>query len=209
MAVPAHSVVDTRRDQMFPVLEPHEIERVRHFGTSRSYRKGDVLAKAGSVSEGFTIILSGKVDVLQHASSGQGPLIVTHGPGAFMGELAQLAGRPALVDALVAARHFRSPWHIGRNQSAVTALPRRTPRRVWAIIAGENDMRAHQPGSTPIDIPETVPNPVLRPHRSGRRPECRKRRPKKQSHRPILLGGRYAQSYFLADDFEQAKSHVG
>ena len=84
---------------MFPVLEPHEIERVRHFGRSRSYRKGEVLAKAGSASEGFTIILSGKVDVFQHASSGRGPLIVTHGPGSFMGELAQLAGQPALVDA--------------------------------------------------------------------------------------------------------------
>src|SRR6516162_4959479 len=61
---------------------------------------------------------------------------------------------------MVAARHFRTPWHTGRNQSTVTALPRRTPRRVRAIIAGGNDMRAHQPGSTPIDIPETVPNPA-------------------------------------------------
>ena len=97
--MPKNLTIDTRWDQMFPVLEPFEIERVRHFGTLRSYRKGDALAKAGSVTEGFTIILSGKVDVNQHASSGQGPLIVTHGPGSFMGELAQLAGQPALVDA--------------------------------------------------------------------------------------------------------------
>ena len=84
---------------MFPVLDPSEIERVRHFGALRSYRKGDALAKAGSVTEGFTIILSGKVDVSQHTPSGQGELIVSHGPGSFMGELAQLAGQPALVDA--------------------------------------------------------------------------------------------------------------
>src|SRR5437667_11908794 len=64
---------------------------------------------------------------------------------------------------MVAARHFRSPWHTGRNQSTVTALPRRTPHRVRAIIAGGNDMRAHQSGSTPIDIPETVPNPAHTP----------------------------------------------
>src|SRR6476661_2388175 len=99
MAVPAHSIIETRRDQMFPVLDSSEIERVRHFGTLRSYRDGEALAKAGSISEGFSIILSGKVDVNQHVSSGQGELIVTHGPGAFMGELAQLAGQPALVDA--------------------------------------------------------------------------------------------------------------
>lgn len=99
MAIPARLIIETRRDQMFPVLDRPEIERVRHFGALRSYRKDDVLAKAGSVTEGFTIILSGKVDVSQHAPSGQGPLIVTHGPGSFMGELAQLAGQPALVDA--------------------------------------------------------------------------------------------------------------
>src|SRR6476469_2332888 len=99
MAVPAHPITETRWDQMFPVLDPSEIERVRHFGTRRSYRKDDVLAKAGIVSEGFTIVLSGKVDVTQYSSSGQGELIVTQGPGAFMGELAQLAGQPALVDA--------------------------------------------------------------------------------------------------------------
>src|SRR5262245_66403684 len=63
----------------------------------------------------------------------------------------------------MAAGHFRSPWHTGRNQCAATALPRRTPRRVRPIIAGESDMRAHQPGSTPIDIPETVPNPAHTP----------------------------------------------
>src|SRR5450756_1768449 len=64
---------------------------------------------------------------------------------------------------MVAARHFRSPWHTGRNASAAAALPRRTPRGVRPIIAGGSDMRAHQPGSTPIDIPETVPNPAYTP----------------------------------------------
>jgi hypothetical protein len=29
--------------------------------------------------------------------------------------------------------------------------------------AGGSDMRAHQPGSTPIDIPETIPNPAYTP----------------------------------------------
>jgi thioredoxin reductase (NADPH) len=47
---------------------------------------------------GLTMILTGKVDITQHDQSGHREPIVTHGPGAFMGELAQLAGRPALVD---------------------------------------------------------------------------------------------------------------
>jgi len=99
MAVPTQSIVDTRRDQMFPTLEPAEIERVRRFGTIRSYGAGEPLVRVGEVGHGFTVILAGNVDVTRRDESGRRVLIVTHGPGGFMGELAQLAGRPALVDA--------------------------------------------------------------------------------------------------------------
>ena len=91
--------MDTRRHQMFPVLEPMEIERVRRFGKVRSYGAGEALAKVGEKGHGLTVILAGTVDVTQHDESGRRDPIVTHGSGAFMGELAQLAGRPALVDA--------------------------------------------------------------------------------------------------------------
>jgi thioredoxin reductase (NADPH) len=99
MAAPTQSIIDTRRHQMFPVLEPAEIERVRRFGKVRSYRAGEALAKVGEMGLGLTIILGGNVEITQHDESGRRTAIVTHGPGAFMGELAQLAGRPALVDA--------------------------------------------------------------------------------------------------------------
>jgi thioredoxin reductase (NADPH) len=99
MPVPTQSIIDTRRPQMFPTLEPAEIERVRRFGKVRSFGAGEALARVGEVGLGLTIILAGKVDVTRHDGSGRREPIVTHGAGAFMGELAQLAGRPALVDA--------------------------------------------------------------------------------------------------------------
>jgi thioredoxin reductase (NADPH) len=99
MAVPTQSIIDTRRHQMFPTLEPAEIERVRRFGEIRSYGAGEALAKVGETGHGLTIVLAGTVDITQHSESGHPHLIVTHGPGTFMGELAQLAGRPTLVDA--------------------------------------------------------------------------------------------------------------
>jgi thioredoxin reductase (NADPH) len=99
MSLPNPSIMDTRRHQMFPVLEPMEIERVRRFGKVRSYGAGEALAKVGEKGHGLTVILAGTVDVTQHDESGRRDPIVTHGSGAFMGELAQLAGRPALVDA--------------------------------------------------------------------------------------------------------------
>jgi thioredoxin reductase (NADPH) len=99
MTAPTRSIIDTRRDQMYPILEPIEIERMHRFGEVHSYGAGEALAKVGKVGSGLTIILAGKVDVTQHDESGYRKLIVSYGPGSFLGELAQLAGRPALVDA--------------------------------------------------------------------------------------------------------------
>jgi thioredoxin reductase (NADPH) len=98
------SIMDTRRDQMFPVLEPFEIERVRRFGKVRSYDDGATLARVGEVGPGLTIILAGQVEIVRRDELGHRTPIVTYGPGSFMGELAQLAGRPALIDA-----HAREP----------------------------------------------------------------------------------------------------
>ena len=98
------SIIDTRRLQMFPVLEPFEIERVRRFGKVRSYDDGATLAKVGEVGPGLTIILAGQVEIVRRDELGHSTPIVTYGPGSFMGELAQLAGRPALIDA-----HAREP----------------------------------------------------------------------------------------------------
>jgi thioredoxin reductase (NADPH) len=99
MSVPTQSIIETRRHQMFPVLEPQNIERVRRFGQVRSYDAGEALAKVGDMGHGLIIILAGRVDITQHDQSGRRTPIVTHGPGSFMGELAQLAGQRTLVDA--------------------------------------------------------------------------------------------------------------
>jgi thioredoxin reductase (NADPH) len=99
MAAAPHSIIETRRHQMFPILAPAEIERMHRFGKARSYRAGEALVEVGDVGPGLTIVLNGHVDITQHDESGRRRHIVTHGPGSFMGELAQLRGRPALVDA--------------------------------------------------------------------------------------------------------------
>ncbi len=84
---------------MFPRLQASEIDRVRRFGEIRRYNVGDALAKVGEVAPGFVIILGGRVSVTRRQASGPNVPIVVHERGSFMGELAQLAGRPALVDA--------------------------------------------------------------------------------------------------------------
>jgi thioredoxin reductase (NADPH) len=99
MALPLQSIIDRRRDQMFPDLDRLEIERVRRFGEVRSYAAGEVLYEAGRAGPGMIVILAGVVDVTQSDHYGHRTLIISHGAGQFMGELAQLAGRPSLADA--------------------------------------------------------------------------------------------------------------
>ena len=100
MTFSPQSVIATRAREMFPVLEGSQIARLCRFGIARSYAAGAALSEVGKVSEGLTLVLSGKVEVSQRIGhDGHNP-IVTHGTGEFMGELAQLAGRPALVDAI-------------------------------------------------------------------------------------------------------------
>ena len=65
-------------------------------------------------------------------------------------------------------------------------------------------MKAHQPGSMPIDIPETVPNPAHtrvapRPHLSGHQPKCRTR---------CRKGNPPASSMLQARDIAHASSAV-
>jgi thioredoxin reductase (NADPH) len=98
MPQPAHPLIETRRDQMFPVLEPVEIERLARFGERKAYAAGECIFATGEIAPGAFIILSGRIDVSQRGLGHSEP-IVTHGPGSFMGELAQLSGSPSLVDA--------------------------------------------------------------------------------------------------------------
>ena len=99
MSVPTKSIIESRRDQIFPVLETADIERMRRFARLRSFRAGEVLARAGQVADGLTIILAGKVEISRPDKLADHEPMAIHGPGQFMGELAQLAGRPALIDA--------------------------------------------------------------------------------------------------------------
>jgi thioredoxin reductase (NADPH) len=128
----ANSTLEMRRDQMFPVLEPNEVERLRRFGTVAAYAEGDSLFRAGEIGLGMFIILKGNVAVSRKDALGQAQLVVEEGTGAFLAELNQLSGRPALVDA--------------HAKSAVEALVVPAERLRALLIAeaelGEQIMRA-------------------------------------------------------------------
>ncbi|TGQ74479.1 MAG: cyclic nucleotide-binding domain-containing protein [Mesorhizobium sp.] len=98
MSQSATAIFGARRDQAFPALAEADIERMRRFGEASAYAAGEHIFRAGDVAPGLIVILSGKVDITQDGF-GRRETIVTHGPGSFVGELAQLSSRPSLVNA--------------------------------------------------------------------------------------------------------------
>ena len=116
---------DTHHARMFLALEPAEIERLRRFGKVRSFAAGETLFRVGDLGHGLLIILSGQIDLIRHLETGALKNFLTQGPGGVLGEMAQLAGRPTLVD--------------GRAQGPVEALiiP---PEQVRALLVAETEL---------------------------------------------------------------------
>ena len=126
------SLLDTRRHQMFPHLEEQDIARLRRFGEVSNFPDGAFIMKAGEVAPGLAFVLKGAIDVRQGGAVSRGESITQHGPGGFLGELAQLSGRPSLVDA------------IARGDVEAIVLPPRRLRDVLVqeAVLGERIMRA-------------------------------------------------------------------
>lgn len=94
----AGTTFDTRRAQMFPRLEAAEIDRLRRFGQVIRAKSGEALATSGVPSPGLFVILAGRVALSRRDAHNESQPIVEHADGQFIGEIAQLSGRPSLVD---------------------------------------------------------------------------------------------------------------
>jgi thioredoxin reductase (NADPH) len=125
MAEPTQTTLATRGAQMFPILTPEEMARLRRFGEARKFAQGEALATVGQPGLGLVLILDGQVEISQHDETDRRTHIVTHERGSFMGELAQLSRRPSLVDA-----------HALTDVEAVV-LP---PDRLRALLVAEADL---------------------------------------------------------------------
>jgi len=92
---PVPSVLDPKT-QIFPVLTPAQLERVRGVSRIRKVSAGDVLFKPGDMSIPFFTVLSGHLEIVQLGLDGERP-ITTHGPGQFTGEVNMISGQTCFV----------------------------------------------------------------------------------------------------------------
>jgi thioredoxin reductase (NADPH) len=85
--------------QLFPVLDAGEVTRLSRFGERVNFADKEALVTTGVPSPGLFLILSGTVSVMHRIGINQVRPSVELGPCQFLGELGQLASRPALADA--------------------------------------------------------------------------------------------------------------
>lgn len=100
MAAPVSSILETRREQIFPTLNATEMERLQRFGPRLTYPAGTALMTAGGPSPGLQVILSGSARVQPHDEHLRDRELVVHREGSLVGELTGLSGQAALVDVI-------------------------------------------------------------------------------------------------------------
>jgi thioredoxin reductase (NADPH) len=93
------SNLDTRKDQMFPVLDASQIATARRFasGPETRFAPGEQVYAIGEQVAPSWLVLSGSIDVVRRDGLNHEAPITTHGPGQFTGEVSQLAGRSSMA----------------------------------------------------------------------------------------------------------------
>ncbi len=99
-SLPLEPLAPTNTERLFPTLTPAQMARIAAHGRRRKIEMGEVLVEVGDKVVPLFVLVSGEVRILRPSADGE-TLIVTHRAGQFLGESNMLAGRPALVRALV------------------------------------------------------------------------------------------------------------
>ncbi len=94
------SLIETRREQMFPTLTPEQIEVASRFasGPARRFEPGEVMFDIGQRNAPVWLVQEGAIDVVRRDGLGHEEPIISELPGQFSGEVSQLGGRASLAE---------------------------------------------------------------------------------------------------------------
>jgi thioredoxin reductase (NADPH) len=99
MAFAPSTVLERRREQMFPQLTPVHVDIARRFGgPPRKFGPGEILFHLGDVGAPAWLVLNGYIEVARRDALGHREVITRHSTGMMAGEVSQLAGGPSFVE---------------------------------------------------------------------------------------------------------------
>jgi len=90
------SLIDSRREQMFPTLTTSQMARLCPHGVRKPTHVGQVIAEPGDRFGKLLVVLSGSIEVLRPGLVSE-ELITVHEAGGFSGEMSTLRGTGSLV----------------------------------------------------------------------------------------------------------------
>ncbi|AMJ61780.1 FAD-dependent oxidoreductase [Bosea sp. PAMC 26642] len=93
------SLIDSRRHQIFPVLDAGQVATARRFasGPERRFASGELVYDVGERNASAWLVLDGSIAVVRRDGLGHEEPITVHSAGQFSGEVSQLAGRGSLA----------------------------------------------------------------------------------------------------------------
>ncbi len=92
-----------RRSMIFSSLDVEALAGLSRLGVERNFKAGEFIFWEGDAPEHFYVIVSGRVKVVKHSSSGREFIVAFFGPGEMFGEVAVFEGRPYPASAQAAA----------------------------------------------------------------------------------------------------------
>ncbi len=122
------SLIETRREQIFPVLDAAQMETSRRFtdGAVRTFSAGETIFNVGERHAPAWLILKGEIAIIRRDGLNREAQITSMGAGQFTGEMSELSGRGTLAS--------------GRAGSeGCTALPFKA-EQIRALIIGSAEL---------------------------------------------------------------------
>jgi thioredoxin reductase (NADPH) len=95
------ALVDTRFDQIFPVLDALQLATAKRFasGKARTFAAGEMVYDVGVRNSPAWLVLEGSLEILRRDGLHRQSSVVSLGDGQFSGEVSQLAGQGTLAAA--------------------------------------------------------------------------------------------------------------
>jgi len=122
------SIAETRRDQIFPVLDGAAIETAKRFSAAspRTFAAGETIFEVGEPHAPAWLVLKGEIEIIRRDGLKGVVNVTSMGVGEFSGELAELSGRKSLASG-----------HAGPQ--GCTALPFNS-EQIRALIVGSAEL---------------------------------------------------------------------
>lgn len=147
---------------LFGLLAQELQEQLRATGPVRVFDPGQIVQQRGETPDGFWLIESGAVVVGQFMEDGEFRAVAHMQPGDSYGELARLAGKPTVVDA-VARTRCNLRWIGGARYEAALAGDPSSVRRLLSGLAEQlqetiNLVTGHRGGGSAARIAHFLTN---------------------------------------------------